>query len=106
MRGALRGFGLLPASLVALAAAAVGGDDILRRERLPEPKPKRGRRISPTGRRYRNAPWLPASINRNTGKPHEHKAEIARRKRQQARLHAHYMGNGGFTRRGNEAGPI
>lgn len=28
----------------------------------------------------------PASINRHTGKPHEHKREIARRKRQADRL--------------------
>ena len=25
--------------------------------------------------------WVPASINRNTGKPHEHRREIARRQR-------------------------
>lgn len=38
--------------------------------------------------------------------PHLHSREIARRERQRHRLHAKYMLNGGFSRRGNEVGPI
>lgn len=46
-------------------------------------------RLHPYGpgtRRYGpRGPFVPASINRHTGKPHEHQREIARRLRQAAK---------------------
>ena len=38
--------------------------------------------------------------------PHQGEQEIARRLRQRKRLHQKYMLNGGFSRRGNEVGPM
>lgn len=94
MRRASIGGGLGVLAAMAMAAATAGGEvEALRKE--PDPKPKRARRIAPTGRRYRNAPWLPASVNRHTGKPHEHKAEIARRARQEARVEENRQARGG-----------
>lgn len=82
MRGAgIRGIGGL--ALAALAAAGVGlgpGDDLLRREADPSPR----RRARPVrSRPYRG--FLPAGVNRHTGKPHEHSREKARRARQAER---------------------
>lgn len=37
---------------------------------------------------------------------HKHPREIARRLRQEQAKHSKYMLNGGFTRRGNEAGEV
>ncbi len=45
-----------------------------------DPNPGRHRKIHKPVRRYG---FTPANINRHTGKPHEHKREIARRLRQQ-----------------------
>lgn len=36
-------------------------------------------RLRPSVTWFAGKPWVPASINRRTGKPHEHKREIARR---------------------------
>ena len=36
--------------------------------------------------KHRSWDFVPAGINRHTGKPHEHKREIARRKRQAGRV--------------------
>lgn len=46
-----------------------------------------------SGRRpyYTRMVGVPANINRHTGKPHEHKREIARRQRQLARLQVEAM---------------
>lgn len=41
-----------------------------------------GRTAYPKGWRNIRGKFIPASINRHTGKPHEHKREIARRTRQ------------------------
>lgn len=41
-----------------------------------------GRQILYSQRTHLPANFTPANINRHTGKPHEHKREIARRKRQ------------------------
>lgn len=43
-----------------------------------------GRTRRPAG--WRNVGGVPANINRHTGRPHEHKREIARRLRQQERV--------------------
>lgn len=55
-------------------------------------------------------PGTPSYRNRNNGSiagaGHENKREIARRQRQKHRQHTKYMLNGGFTRRGAEAGPL
>lgn len=57
-----------------------------------------GRHLQRQGKRY----------GRNTSRyvPHQGEQEIARRLRQRKRLHQKYMLNGGFSRRGNEVGPI
>ena len=41
-----------------------------------------GRTAYPKGWRGNRGKFVPAGINRHTGKPHEHKREIARRTRQ------------------------
>lgn len=83
MRRAYLGQALLGAVAASLGFAA--GDEVRRRIDVSlDPKPKR-KKLLPREHRRRSVGWLPASINRNTGQPHEHKAEIARRQRQAAR---------------------
>jgi len=47
-----------------------------------------------------------AGISRHTNETHLDLREVARMGRQKDRMHHNYMMNGGFTRRGNEAGPV
>lgn len=67
---------------IILSAAAHAFDGITRADLLAPHH--MGRTSYPKG--WRNIGGVPAGINRHTGKPHEHKREIARRKRQAARL--------------------
>lgn len=65
--------------VVGLAAASLGLANVAALAASPIQVGQSGLR----DRRYpRSMKGVPASINRNTGKPHEHKREIARRLRQ------------------------
>lgn len=76
------GFYGVPGRLGGLALAAVvatGGDDILRCERVdPSPKKRRATPRASARRGYSHYAYLPAGVNRHTGKPHEHRRAIAR----------------------------
>lgn len=73
--------------IIAAATLAAMGVTLVQpgEEVEPTPKPKPKGRIRQYFER-RPGPAVSAAINRHTGKPHEHKREIARRQRQEARL--------------------
>lgn len=91
------------AIMAASLALSAGAPAVLVDEVRNTPPPPRRARVV---RSERRKGFVPANINSRTGKPHEHKREIARRLAQRNARFLEYMGNGGFSRRGNEVGLI
>lgn len=77
--------GVLAAAAMSLGLTSSGAIiDESTMMRQPDPQPKRRRRVAKSpalGMPYGKRPYgnVPASINRWTGKPHEHRREVARR---------------------------